>query len=137
MVAKEKGVIGGVAIVAASIWGFLLFTIFSGPDELDTMEGAGSEDDGVPEMFEEALDAENGMSPADQEEASALDDPGEEDTPRMPEEDSTGINEDLVEEEQGMSGTEGHLIRERGIRPGDFPDIASVDAVLERIEEEE
>lgn len=141
MVAKEKWVVGGVAVVAASIWGFLLFTIFSGPEELDTMEGAGSANDGVPEMFEEALDDENELSTTDQNDPSSPELPDDGETGQTAENNGTDSFERVSEEEQSISRPDGVLMRERGILPGDFSDIApdgiaSVDDVLDRLEEE-
>lgn len=138
---KERWVIAGVAVVAVSIWGFLLFTVFSSPDEPEMVDGPlGENGNGAAEMFEDALD-ENEAFPSSEDNGADSQDPsdvqGDEEIPPdepVQDEGASGVTDEPSERSAP--------IRTRGIYPGDFQDIApdgvaSIDDVLERLEEDE
>lgn len=142
MVAKEKWVVAGVALIAISIWGVLLMTIFSSPDEPDTMTGPETSNNGLAQTYEETLGGQETFPSSTAENESVLNEPDDNETPQSPIED-VDQNEDMDRSTNGdLLSPKGALMRERGILPGDFEDIApdgvaSVDDVLERVLEED
>ena len=141
---KERWVVAGVAVVAVTIWGVLLFTILSTPDEPEMADDpVGDNGNGLADMYEDAL-SENETFPSsgDALPEDAEPDTAEEEEARDDEDVPTGeaIQEDA--EPAGEPVEPGTSMRTRGIQPGDFQDIApdgiaSIDDVLERLEEDE
>ncbi|ADH98839.1 hypothetical protein [Salisediminibacterium selenitireducens] len=140
---KERWVVAGVAVVAVSIWGVLLFTIFSTPDEPEMADDPISENgDGLADMYEDALEEDDTFpSPPDDIPESSDPDPAEEEA--SPGDGNAPTEEPVQEdaEDTDESVDRRASMRTRGIHPGDFQDIApdgiaSIDDVLERLEEE-
>lgn len=129
---KDIWLLSSIGIVAASVWGVLVFTIFfDGAD--DSTKTAADENESLGEFYE-----------ADSDEQLAAED--EENLEPMNSSNSSSKNE-AEEDEKGNSADSLQTdvkreipVTERGILPGDFTEIApegrvSVDDLLEQINE--
>ena len=144
---KERWVVAGVAVVAVSIWGFLLFTIFSTPDEPEMADDpVGENGNGLADMYEDALGEEETFPSSGDELPEGTDsDTGDQEDARDDEDAPAGDavpEEEVTVGEPGEPDERGTSMRTRGIHPGDFQDIApdgiaSIDDVLERLDEDE